>query len=137
MRAGASDFRAAFSFVYEPQLSQERAAAAAAEAAAASGSRKEAAAQEAARLKAAAAAAAASGESANPAKALDGVLVGLLGGLNVSGKGSKSSKPAAAKGSKGEEEAAASAGGFTYPAEDIAALNAARRFLVSAGVVNK
>jgi hypothetical protein len=61
--------------------------------------------------------------SANPARALDGLLVRLLGSLRRSG-GSNYTR-------------ARSPMGFTYPEEDIAALNAAKRFLVSAGVVNK
>ena len=118
MPATPADFKAAFSFVYEPQLSAERAAAEAAAAAAAR------------RQTAAAAAATAAGpegsDSANPAKVLDGLLVGLLGGLGAGKRG-------------GEGKAAAAPGprAFTYPPEDIAALNAAKRFLVSAGVVNK
>lgn len=113
--ATPSDLRAAFSFVYEPQLSAERAAAAAAQGAAA---------QPSAAAKAAVAAVGKGGESANPAKVLDGLLLSLLGG--VTGGGAKAA-PAAPKARQG----------FTYPAEDIAALNAAKRFLVSAGVVNK
>ena len=125
VRAGPADLKAAFAFVYEPQLSQERAAAAAAAAAKSSAS------SDAARAAAAAASkAAAARESANPAKALDGLLIGLLGGLKASGTGG------GAKAVSGKPGAAAPAPG-TYPAEDIAALNAAKRFLVGAGVVNK
>lgn len=141
VRAGPADFKAAFSFAYEPQLSQERAAAAAAEAAAAAkaGSERAAAAAAEARRAAAAAAKAAKSESANPAKALDGLLIGLLGGLNISGSRNGAPAPKQAAKGKGKEavKEAPAAGPFTYPLEDIAALNAARRFLVSAGVVNK
>lgn len=141
MRATPADFKAAFSFAYEPQLSQERAAAAAAEAAAAAkaGSQRAAAAAEEARRAAAAAAKAAKDDSANPAKVLDGLLISVLGGLNVSGSRGGASAPKKAAKSKGREakQEEAPSGPFTYPAEDIAALNTARRFLVSAGVVNK
>lgn len=135
VRATPAEFKAAFSFVYEPQLSQERAAAAAIEAARrGSSSSDKAAALAAAR---AAAAAEQQKESVNPAKALDGALVGLLGGLNIRGSTrSSSAGKAAAKGSD-EKEAGSDRAGFSYPAEDIAALNTARRFLVSAGVVKK
>lgn len=119
MRATPADLRAAFSFVYEPQLSQERAAAAAA-----SSSSGKAAARAAESLRKQAAA-----QSANPAKALDGLLVSLLGGLSGSGSKAAAAKEGASK-EKGRQ-------GFEYPPEDIAALNAAKRFLVSAGVVNK
>ncbi|KAL4432811.1 hypothetical protein ABPG77_008137 [Micractinium sp. CCAP 211/92] len=141
VRATPADFKAAFSFAYEPQLSQERAAAAAAEAAAAAkaGSQRAAAAAEEARRAAAAAAKAAKDDSANPAKVLDGLLISVLGGLNVSGSRGGASAPKKAAKSKGREakQEEAPSGPFTYPAEDIAALNTARRFLVSAGVVNK
>lgn len=143
MRATPADFKAAFSFAYEPQLSQERAAAAAAEAAKAAkaGSERAAAAAAEARRAAAAAAKAAKDDSANPAKVLDGLLIRVLGGLNIGGSrgGAPAPKQAAkgkGSGQEGGQEGAAG-GPFTYPAEDIAALNAARRFLVSAGVVNK
>ena len=66
-------------------------------------------------------------DSANPAKVLDGLLVGLLGGLGAGVRGGEGKAAAAAPGPRA----------FTYPPEDIAALNAAKRFLVSAGVVNK
>ena len=122
MRATPADLRAAFSFVYEPQLSQERAAAAAAAAASSSSGKAAARAAESLRKQAAA-------ESANPAKALDGLLVSLLGGLSGSGSKAAAAKEGASK-EKGRQ-------GFEYPPEDIAALNAAKRFLVSAGVVNK
>ncbi|KAI3435565.1 hypothetical protein D9Q98_001630 [Chlorella vulgaris] len=112
--AGPAQFRAAFSFVYEPQLSAERAAA---------GQAGTPAGKAAARV----AAAERKEESANPAKALDGVLVGLLGKLGGSSKAAAQDRA----------RAAASQRGFTYPEEDIAALNAAKRFLVRLGVVNK
>ena len=128
VRAGPADLRAAFAFVYEPQLSQERAAAAAAAAAAKSSTS-----SDAARAAAAAASkAAAARESANPAKALDGLLIGLLGGLKSTGGGG-----GGAQASGGKPGAAAAPAPGTYPAEDIAALDAAKRFLVGAGVVNK
>lgn len=98
IRAGPSDLRAAFSFVFEPQLSAERAAAGAQPlpgGAEANGKQ----------------------DSANPAKMLDGFLLGLFGWL--------------ADGAKPGRK------GFVYPEEDIAALNAAKQFLVKAGVVNK
>jgi membrane protein involved in colicin uptake len=123
VRATPADLRAAFSFVYEPQLSQERAAAAAAAAASSSSGKAAARAAESLRKQAATA------ESANPAKALDGLLVSLLGGLSGSGGKAPAAKEGAGK-EKGKQ-------GFEYPPEDIAALNAAKRFLVSAGVVNK
>ena len=122
VRATPADLKAAFSFVYEPQLSAERAAAAAVEAAKAAGKGSPA--------KAAPKAAPAS--TANPAQALDGLLVGLLGGLNISGAAPPPSKKDNGGGKGGDK-----AGGFAYPAEDIAALNVARRVLVKAGVVNK
>ena len=104
--ATPSDFRAAFSFVYEPQLSAERAAAAAAEAGGAAAPAPPAAAgRDVAR-----------DDSANPAKALDGLLLGLLGGLRGSGGSSAQQQPVVR--------------GVAYPEADIAALNAAKRFLV-------
>jgi hypothetical protein len=110
IRAGPSELRAAFSFVYEPQLSAERAAAGSASTpklVKAKGKQ----------------------ESANPAKVLDGFLVGLLGWL----------AGGALNGSRAVFVRSRSSGrkGFVYPEEDIAALNAAKQFLVKAGVVNK
>lgn len=102
--ATPSDFRAAFSFVYEPQLSAERAAAAGGAPAPASASAGKDVGRD---------------ESANPAKVLDGLLLGLLGGLRGNGSSSGSAKqPAQVR------------GGVSYPEDDIAALNAAKRFLV-------
>lgn len=117
MPATPDDLRAAFSFVYEPQLSAERSEAQ--QAAAAAEKRKTAAA-------AAKVAGPDGSDSANPAKVLDGLLVSLLGGLGAGKRG-------------GDRKAAPAPGprAFTYPPEDIKALNAAKRFLVSAGVVNK
>ncbi len=108
--ATPSDFRAAFSFVYEPQLSAERAAAAAAAAGAAPAAASASAGKDVGR-----------DESANPAKVLDGLLLGLLGGLRGSGGGSGAKQPTEVR------------GGVAYPEEDIAALNAAKRFLVKVG----
>lgn len=106
--ATPSDFRAAFSFVYEPQLSAERAAAAAAASGAAPAAPSASAGKDVDR-----------DESANPAKVLDGLLLGLLGGLRGSG------------GAGGKQQPTEVRGGVAYPAEDIAALNAAKRFLVN------
>ncbi|PRW18341.1 lysine--trna ligase [Chlorella sorokiniana] len=111
--ATPSDFRAAFSFVYEPQLSAERAAAASNGSAPAAAS-------------ASAAKDVGRDESANPAKVLDGFLLGLLGGLRGSGGSARSA-----------QQPTEVRGGVSYPADDIAALDAAKRFLVKAGVVNK
>lgn len=106
--ATPSDFRAAFSFVYEPQLSAERAAAAAAASGATPAAPSASAGKDVDR-----------DESANPAKVLDGLLLGLLGGLRGSG------------GAGGKQQPTEVRGGVAYPAEDIAALNAAKRFLVN------
>lgn len=113
IRAGPTEFKAAFSFVYEPQLSAEQASGKAATPAAAAAK--------------AVLATERKQESANPAKVLDGLLVGLLGGLSSSSKKEVPAPPPRSASSKT----------FQYPEEDIAALNAAKRFLVSAGVVNK
>lgn len=94
--ATPADLRAAFGFVYEEEQPSTSAAAASKP----------------------------SG-SANPAKALDGLLLGLLGG---------GGRAAAAK---GPAVPPTSRAGVVYPPADIAALDSARRLLEGAGVVNK